>query len=75
MQQLRGLGAEVTYSDPHVPVFPKMRRCKFDLESIELSPESIVQYDCVLVTTDHKAFDYDLIKQHKVDPRVKTKTQ
>lgn len=52
------------YSDPHVPIFPKMRRYKFDLKSIELTSSSIANYDCVLVATDHKAFDYELIKQH-----------
>ncbi|MCC7433065.1 MAG: nucleotide sugar dehydrogenase [Methanoregulaceae archaeon] len=58
------LGAEVDYSDPHVPVFPVKRRHRFDLASVELTPESIASYDCILLATDHDAFDYDLIKQH-----------
>ncbi|MCU7960855.1 MAG: nucleotide sugar dehydrogenase [gamma proteobacterium symbiont of Bathyaustriella thionipta] len=61
MQQLKELGAEVAYSDPYVPVFPKMRRYAFDLESVELSEEMLAQYDCVLIATEHDAFDYNLI--------------
>jgi UDP-N-acetyl-D-glucosamine dehydrogenase len=63
MEKLRDLGAEVAYSDPHVPVFPKMRRHKFDLSSIPLDHATIASYDCVLLATDHEKFDYDLIKK------------
>src|SRR5690606_22425382 len=34
MELLRAKGAEVAYSDPHVPVFPKMRAHQFDLKSV-----------------------------------------
>ena len=63
MELLRDLGAEISYSDPHVPVFPKMREHKFDLKSVPLTAESIASYDCVVLTTDHDKFDYDLLKQ------------
>ncbi len=62
MDKLRDMGAEVSYSDPHVPIFPKMRRHKFELQSVELNREAIAGYDCVLVATDHDKFDYELIK-------------
>jgi UDP-N-acetyl-D-glucosamine dehydrogenase len=62
MEKLRDLGADVSYSDPHVPVFPKMRRHKFDLSSVPLDYETIASYDCVLLATDHDKFDYELIK-------------
>lgn len=62
MEKLQHLGAEVSYSDPYVPVFPKMRKYKFDLASVALSREVIAGYDCVLLATDHDKFDYDLIK-------------
>lgn len=64
MSLLHGLGAEIAYSDPHVPVFPTMRRYKFDLESTAISEKMISQYDCVVISTDHDAFDYSLIKQY-----------
>ncbi|WP_018150576.1 nucleotide sugar dehydrogenase [Leeia oryzae] len=64
MEKLRDLGAEVAYSDPHVPVFPKMREHHFDLSSVALTAESLASYDCVLLATDHDRFDYELIKQN-----------
>ncbi|QEL57960.1 nucleotide sugar dehydrogenase [Chromobacterium paludis] len=62
MEKLRDLGAEVSYSDPHVPVFPKMREHHFELSSVVLTAESIASYDCVLLATDHDKFDYELIQ-------------
>lgn len=62
MEKLRALGAEVSYSDPHVPIFPKMREHHFDLASVELSRDVLGSYDCVLLATDHDRFDYELIK-------------
>lgn len=61
MEKLRDEGAIIDYSDPHVPVFPKMREHKFDLKSVPLTAESLQSYDCVLLSTDHDKFDYDLI--------------
>ena len=64
MEKLRALGAEVAYSDPHIPVFPKLREHKFDLKSVALTPKSLASYDCVLLATDHARFDYALIRKH-----------
>jgi UDP-N-acetyl-D-glucosamine dehydrogenase len=64
MKLLQQKGAIIDYSDPHVPVFPKMRKYFFDLESIKITPETISDYDVVMLATDHAAFDYALIKQH-----------
>ena len=64
MEKLRDLGAEIYYSDPHIPVFPKMREHKFDLSSIPLNPKSIAEYDCLLLATDHDKFNYEMIKKH-----------
>jgi UDP-N-acetyl-D-glucosamine dehydrogenase len=64
MEKLRELGADVSYSDPHVPVFPRTRRSNFDLSSVELSREALSSYDCVVIATDHDKFDYDQILSH-----------
>jgi UDP-N-acetyl-D-glucosamine dehydrogenase len=61
MEKLRDEGAEISYSDPHVPVFPKMREHHFDLKSVELTPAKLSEYDCVVLATDHERFDYNLI--------------
>ncbi|MGI2026451.1 nucleotide sugar dehydrogenase [Endozoicomonas acroporae] len=64
MERLEKKGAVVAYSDPHVPVFPKMREHHFDLTSEELTPENIAGYDCVLLATDHADFDYKMIQDN-----------
>ena len=64
MERLRDMGAVVSYSDPHVPQFPKMREHHFDLSSVALTPDVIAGYDCVLLATDHDRFDYELIQLH-----------
>ena len=64
MEHLRDRGALVDYSDPNVPVFPKMREHHFDLRSIQLTPEAIARYDAVVLLTDHSEFDYELIAEH-----------
>ena len=61
MEILRSKGADLCYSDPHVPVFPPMRRHQFELQSVELTPEALQHLDCVLLITDHDDFPYDLI--------------
>jgi UDP-N-acetyl-D-glucosamine dehydrogenase len=64
MELLRDAGAEVAYSDPHVPVFPKMRQHRFDLSSVTLTPETLANFDAVVLTTDHAKFDYDMIRDN-----------
>lgn len=61
MEILRDNGAEISYSDPHVHKFPKMREHHFDLQSEPLAAETLAQADCVVLVTDHDGFDYDLI--------------
>ncbi len=61
MQLIQDCGAEIHYSDPYVPVFPKMRRYSFDLVSVEVTAEKVKEYDCV-VETDHSDFDYKIIR-------------
>ena len=77
MELIEAKGGVVSYSDPHVPVFPKMREHHFDLSSELLSAENIASYDAVVLATDHDKFDYNLIKQHArliVDSRGKYRT-
>ena len=64
MELIQAKGAKVAYSDPHVPVFPKMREHSFKLSSEPLTAENLATFDAVLLATDHDRFDYELIKQH-----------
>ena len=64
MELLREKGAQVQYTDPHVAVFPKMRKHYFDLSSIDPTPQNISSYDVLLLSTDHTKFDYKMFQQH-----------
>lgn len=64
MEMVKENGGIVSYSDPHVPKFPKMRGYSFDLSSVELSAEGLVEYDAVVLMTDHAKFDYAMIRDH-----------
>lgn len=64
MELVRDKGAVLHYSDPHVPVFPKMREHQFDLASIQLDAEVLKAYDAVVITTNHDKFDFEMIKQN-----------
>lgn len=65
LDRLLGLGAKVTYSDPHIASLPKMRNHDVPLmTSQDLTAEYLEQQDCVLISTNHTGFDYDLIAKH-----------
>ena len=64
LELLRERGAQLSYSDPHVPSFPKMREHQFDLKSVALDEKTLASQDCVVLVTDHDAFDYEAIAKH-----------
>ena len=64
MERLRDWGAELGYSDPYVPVFPKLRRHHFNLRSVVMTPDNIAAFDAVMLLTHHREFDYDMILEH-----------
>jgi UDP-N-acetyl-D-glucosamine dehydrogenase len=77
MELLLAGGAILSYNDPHVPKLPSMRHYKVpDLDSTPLTAEFLASQDCVLIATDHSAYDYDFIVRHSplvVDTRNATK--
>lgn len=64
MELLRAKGAMIAYSDPHVPILQGSGNYCSNLSSVHLTEEQISTYDCIIVATNHDAFDYKLIKQH-----------
>ncbi|MFH1268226.1 MAG: nucleotide sugar dehydrogenase [Planctomycetota bacterium] len=65
MELLGAGGAELSYNDPHVPKLPEMRHHDVpDLANSELTAEFLASQDCVLIATDHSAYDYDFIVRH-----------
>jgi UDP-N-acetyl-D-glucosamine dehydrogenase len=62
MGLLHGKGARVAYADPYVAeVHGREWSGRFDIKAVDLTRGSIAQYDCVVIVTDHKAFDYDAL--------------
>lgn len=60
----RKMGALVDYNDPYIPKLPPTRKYKFEMSSIELTPENLASYDLVLLSTDHISYDYKFIYEH-----------
>ena len=58
IELLQRAGAEVSYHDPHVPVFEVAGRV---LRSTPLTAEYVAAQDCVLVVTDHDAIDWAMV--------------
>ncbi len=61
IELLQHQGAIVDYNDPHVPTAPKKRDYDLQMESVDLTPQSIASYDAVLVSTHHAAYDWQMI--------------
>ncbi len=55
MRLLKDKGALLSYNDPLVP---SLRLGRSVLKSIEASPEEIAKHDCVIILTDHSAYDF-----------------
>ncbi|WLD15324.1 nucleotide sugar dehydrogenase [Planctellipticum variicoloris] len=66
MKLLRQRGAVLSYNDPHVPQLPRMRHHPDlpPMSSQELTPEFLASQDCVLVSTEHSAYDFAYIVRH-----------
>lgn len=64
LELLSAKGAKISYNDPHIPKLWPTRSYSFTQESIPLTEESLSSCDCVLLATDHNAYDYDFILQH-----------
>jgi UDP-N-acetyl-D-glucosamine dehydrogenase len=78
LELLQARGAEVSFSDPHIARLPQMRHHASlpELDSQPLTAEYLARQDCVLVVTDHSAFDYEFIVENSmlvVDTRNSTR--
>jgi UDP-N-acetyl-D-glucosamine dehydrogenase len=62
MHLLEQRGASVDYTDPYVPeVHAREWTGKRDITGVGLTRGTLKDYDCVVIVTDHKTFDYDLM--------------
>ncbi len=66
IDRLLELGEEATYHYPHIPNSSSMRSWP-DLprmNSVDLNAETLAAVHVVLLVTDHKAVDYDLVLEN-----------
>ncbi len=65
MELLAAQGAILSYNDPHIPVLPSMRHYDVPrLASEPLTAEYLASQDCILIATDHSAYDWEMIAKH-----------
>ena len=65
MDRLIAKGAEVGYNDPHIPRLPSMRRYPDrPFASRELTAEALEATDCVVIVTNHSAYDWGFVVAH-----------
>ncbi|WP_407673498.1 nucleotide sugar dehydrogenase [Paludisphaera rhizosphaerae] len=65
MGQLLRRGTVVHYNDPYIPTLPQTRRLgHLPMASQELSPEYLRDQDCLVIVTDHSAYDWAWIAAH-----------
>lgn len=64
IEHLKDLGTHVDYTDPLIPEMRETRKYDLAMKSVALTADNIKSYDCVLISTNHSAFDYDLVAQN-----------
>lgn len=55
---LKKRGARIAYNDPYIP---EIEAEYLKLKSVKLTDKSIKAYDCVVIITDHRCYDYTRI--------------
>jgi UDP-N-acetyl-D-glucosamine dehydrogenase len=77
MDLLLNKGALVSYNDPHIPVLPSMRHYPhLRMASKPLTADYLRAQDCVVIVTDHTAYDWAWVVEHSslvVDTRNATR--
>jgi UDP-N-acetyl-D-glucosamine dehydrogenase len=56
VELLEGLGAEVAYCDPFIPLAKKVRKFDLGLASVPCTAEEFARHDAVVVSTTHRSF-------------------
>ena len=59
IELLQEAGAVVSYNDPYFPTVGAGRKYRLHMQSTPL--ERVGEFDCVLIATDHRAYDYGAI--------------
>ena len=62
MNLLSKKGADLNFSDPFFEKLPQSRKFSLEINSIEITKNSLRLFDAVILCTDHDDFDYKLIE-------------
>jgi UDP-N-acetyl-D-glucosamine dehydrogenase len=62
MDTIMQKGGNVSYNDPHISKVKTNEGNQF--QSVELNEMTLKEADCVVLTTNHDAFDVDFITKH-----------
>jgi len=55
-------GGNVSYHDPYISSIETHGRAS--LQSVELTPQALIEADCVVITTNHSVFNPEMIQKH-----------
>jgi UDP-N-acetyl-D-glucosamine dehydrogenase len=64
IEKLSHLGAAVDYNDPYVPATHRMRNYDLQMQSVPLTAQSLGGYDCVVISTHHSTYNWQMIADH-----------
>ena len=65
MGLLHKQGVRLSYADPYVPTLSQQAwPGSYDMKAVAITPELLESVDCVVVLTDHRTFDYDMVVKH-----------
>jgi UDP-N-acetyl-D-glucosamine dehydrogenase len=64
IERLLDLNADVHYNDPHVPKTLPMRKHDLKMISVDLTPDSIAEFDCLVIATNHSVYDAQVLVDH-----------
>ncbi|MFC1489730.1 nucleotide sugar dehydrogenase [Candidatus Latescibacterota bacterium] len=59
-------GANISFFDPYIPIIPESRKYKkfAGMKSIELTADTIKEFDAVVISTNHSSVDYNELAEH-----------
>jgi UDP-N-acetyl-D-glucosamine dehydrogenase len=64
MELLLERKVQLDYHDPYVPHLTQTRNYDFQMSSVDLSAKKLMEYDLVILMTDHDEFDYNFIQKN-----------
>lgn len=57
-------GAKLNFNDPYFESIPKLRNFDFNIKFSNISKKNLSKFDCIVIATDHDAYDYAEIQKH-----------